>query len=47
MATTGWRRVWFFMCGPDGTPIELNGKRFRRRFGNKSGELNDREVNPI
>jgi hypothetical protein len=32
------------MCKPDGEPIELNGKRFRRKFGTKSGELNEREV---
>ena len=32
------------MCTPDGVPIELNGKRFRRKFGTKSGELNEREV---
>ena len=32
------------MCKPDGVPIELNGKRFRRKFGIKSGELNEREV---
>ena len=32
------------MCKPDGEPIELNGKRFRRKFGIQSGELNQREV---
>ena len=32
------------MCKPGGTPIELNGKKFRRKFGIKSGELNEREV---
>jgi hypothetical protein len=32
------------MCKPGGEPIELNGKRFRRKFGTKSGELNEREV---
>ena len=32
------------MCRPDGVPIELNGKRFRRKFGIQSGELNEREV---
>ena len=32
------------MYKPDGVPIELNGKRFRRKFGTKSGELNEREV---
>jgi hypothetical protein len=32
------------MCRPDGVPIELNGKRFRRKFGIKSGELSEREV---
>ena len=32
------------MCKADGVPIELNGKRFRRKFGTKSGELNEREV---
>ena len=32
------------MCKPGGMPIELNGKRFRRKFGIQSGELNQREV---
>ena len=32
------------MCKPDGAPIELNGKRLRRKFGTQSGELNEREV---
>ena len=32
------------MCKVDGVPIELNGRRFRRKFGTKSGELNEREV---
>ena len=32
------------MCKPDGVPIELNGKRFRRRFGTRSDELSEREV---
>ena len=32
------------MCKPGGEPIELNGKRFRQKFGTKSGELNEREV---
>ena len=32
------------MCRPDGMPVELNGKRFRRKFGTKSGELSEREV---
>jgi len=32
------------MCKPDGVPIELNGKKFLRKFGTKSGELNEREV---
>ena len=32
------------MCRPDGVPIELNGKKFLRKFGTKSGELNEREV---
>jgi hypothetical protein len=32
------------MCKPDGLPIELNGKRFRRKFGTKSGELSEREA---
>ena len=27
------------MCKREGVPIELNGKRFRRKFGTKSGEL--------
>jgi hypothetical protein len=32
------------MCRPDGMPVELNGKRFRRKLGTKSGELSEREV---
>jgi hypothetical protein len=36
--------IFVVMCTPDGVPIELNGKRFRRRFGTKSGELSEREV---
>jgi len=32
------------MCKPGGVAIELNGKRFRRKFGTKSGELSEREV---
>ena len=32
------------MCKADGVPIELNGKRLRRKFGKKSGELSEREV---
>jgi hypothetical protein len=32
------------MCKPDGVPIELNGERFRRKFGTQSGELSEREV---
>jgi hypothetical protein len=32
------------MCRPDDVPIELNGKRFRRKFGINPGELNEREV---
>ena len=44
---TGHYRVegsFVVMCRPDGVAIELNGKRFRRKFGTKSGELNEREV---
>jgi hypothetical protein len=47
VSVTGHYRVedvFVVMCRPDGVPIELNGKRFRRRFGTKSGELNEREV---
>jgi hypothetical protein len=32
------------MCRSDGVSIELNGKRFRRKFGAQSGELSEREV---
>jgi len=32
------------MCRPDGVPIELNGKKFQRKFGTQSGELSEREV---
>ena len=41
-SVTGHYRVeddFVVMCKPDGLPIELNGKRFRRKFGTKSGEL--------
>ena len=47
VSSTGHYRVegsFVVMCRPDGVPIELNGKRFRRKFGTKSGELNEREV---
>src|SRR6202047_2314199 len=47
VSVTGYYRVeggFVVMCRPDGVPIELNGKRFRRKFGTKSGELNEREV---
>jgi hypothetical protein len=32
------------MCKPNGEPVNIDGKRFARRFGTKSGELNEREV---
>jgi hypothetical protein len=32
------------MCNREGVPIELNGKRFRRKFGTASDELSEREV---
>ena len=32
------------MCRANGAAIELNGKRFRRKFGTTSGEPNEREV---
>ena len=38
---------WQFLYGLialAGVPIELNGKRFRRTFGTKSGELSEREA---
>ena len=47
VSSTGHYRVegsFVVMCRPDGVPIELNSKRFRRKFGIKSGELNEREV---
>jgi hypothetical protein len=47
VSVTGHYRVedgFVVMCRPGGVPIELNGKRFRRKFGTKSGELNEREV---
>jgi hypothetical protein len=47
VSSTGHYRVegsFVVMCRPDGVPIELNGKRFRRKFGTKSGELSEREV---
>jgi hypothetical protein len=46
-SVTGHYRVedgFVVMLRPDGVSIELNGKRFRRKFGTKSGELNEREV---
>jgi hypothetical protein len=47
VSVVGYYRVedgFVVMCRPDGVPIELNGKRFRRKFGTQSGELNEREV---
>ena len=47
VSVTGHYRVegdFVVMCRPDGVPIEINGKRFRRKFGAKSGELSEREV---
>ena len=47
VSVVGYYRVeddFVVMCKPRGEPIELNGKRFRRKFGTKSGELNEREV---
>ena len=47
VSVIGYYRVedgFVVMCKPDGVPIELNGKRFRRKFGTKSGELSEREV---
>ena len=41
VSSTGHYRVegsFVVMCRPNGVPIELNGKRFRRKFGTKSGE---------
>jgi hypothetical protein len=32
------------MTKPDGTPVNIDGKQFRKRFGEKSGELNERET---
>ena len=32
------------MCRDNGAAIELNGKRFRRKFGAQSGELSEREA---
>ena len=32
------------MCSPNGTPVEINGRRFRQKFGTESGELSEREV---
>ena len=47
VSVMGYYRVedgFVVMCRPDGVPIELNGKRFRRKFGTKSGELSKREL---
>jgi hypothetical protein len=47
VSVTGHYRVedgFVIMCKPGGVPIELNGKRFRRKVGTKSGELSDREA---
>jgi hypothetical protein len=47
VSVTGHYRVegsFVVMCRSDGVPIELNGKRFRRKFGTQSGELSEREV---
>jgi hypothetical protein len=32
------------MCKPNGDPVNIDGKQFRKRFGNKSGEINERET---
>ena len=32
------------MCKPDGGEVVVDGKKFRQRFGTKSGELSEREV---
>jgi hypothetical protein len=47
VSVIGYYRVedgFVVMCKPDGSPVEINGKRFRRKFGTKSGELTEREV---
>jgi hypothetical protein len=47
VSVSGHYRVedgYVVMCRPDGVPIELNGKRFRQKFGTESGDLNEREV---
>jgi hypothetical protein len=47
VSVTGHYRVedgFVVMCRSDGVPIELNGKRFRRKFGAQSGELSEREA---
>lgn len=47
VSTEGFYRVdgdEVIMCKPNGEPVNLDGRQFRRRFGNKSGELNERET---
>jgi hypothetical protein len=32
------------MCKPDGAEVVFDGKKYRKRFGTKSGEQSEREV---
>jgi hypothetical protein len=47
VSTEGYYKVAgdeIVMTKPDGTPVNIDGKQFRKRFGNKSGEFSEREV---
>ena len=47
VSTEGYYKVdgdEVIMCKPNGEPVNIDGKQFRKRFGNKSGEFNERET---
>ena len=47
VSTEGYYKVVgdeVIMTKPNGEPVNIDGKQFRRRFGNKSGEFSEREV---
>jgi hypothetical protein len=47
ISTEGYYKVVdgeVIMTKPNGEPVNIDGRQFRRSFGNKSGELSEREV---
>jgi hypothetical protein len=47
VSTEGYYRVEgdeVVMCKPDGAEVVLDGRKYRGKFSNKSGELNEREL---